>query len=75
MPDLQVTIQKPPVDIVTDTNFNLSWVLKNAGNLRIETPFVDRVVLSKSPTPNVFNILAAFPFAQPLDPGQSVTRI
>jgi hypothetical protein len=73
-PDLQVTVHNPPIDIVTDTNFNLSWTLKNVGNRRIETPFVDRVVLSSSPTPNVVNILADFPFAQSLDPNQSVTR-
>lgn len=73
-PDLQVTLQKPPIDIVTDTNFSLSWTLKNGGNQRAGTPFVDRVVLSSQPIPQVFNVLADFPFTQPLDPSQSVTR-
>jgi hypothetical protein len=73
-PDLQVTAINAPSLVYTDSAFDLSWSDKNEGGLRAVGPWTDKVFLSVDNQPGNDTLLAEFPFAQSLDPGQSAAR-
>ena len=75
-PDLQINaIPNPPLEIYTDTSFNLTWIDKNEGNARANAPWVDKVWFSTdSQLSGNDLLLGSFPLTQSLDPAQSVTR-
>ena len=74
-PDLQVTTSNAPPTVETDMVFNLSWTDENAGEVRADGTWTDKVYLSSDDQLGGDTLLANFPFTGSLDPHQTTERI
>jgi hypothetical protein len=74
-PDLQVAALNGPSQALTDSPFDLSWTINNAGQEPANGPWTDRVLLSTDAQIGNDTVLGNFPFTQVLAAGQSADRI
>jgi hypothetical protein len=74
-PDLQVAALNGPSQALTDSPFDLSWTITNAGQEPANGPWTDRVLLSTDAEIGNDTLLGNFPFTQVLGAGQSADRI
>lgn len=73
--DLQVSTANAPAETFTGQTFEVTWTSVNAGQIRANGPWVDRVYLSADAQPSSDDrLLAELSFAQSLDPGRSVQQ-
>ncbi|MBP7375943.1 MAG: PD40 domain-containing protein [Pyrinomonadaceae bacterium] len=75
VPDLQVQSVSPPVEVESDTAFDIAWTTKNFGN-KAAAAMNERVYFSTDAIVNGNDIeIGSFPLAQALAPDQSIDRI
>src|SRR5439155_25938038 len=76
-PDLQVVSVSVPAQAWTGREFDVAWVITNAGVTVATGPWLDQVYLSATNQlhTNQDQFLGEFPFLGHLDPGQSVQLI
>jgi subtilase family serine protease/N-acetylneuraminic acid mutarotase len=76
LPDLQVADFPLPLEVLTETPFDLRWTVKNAGDKTASGPWTDKIYISTdSNLSGNDTLVGSYPFDGSLNPGQTAERI